>query len=539
MRTSKSDIIKYLFFIFLIILAIVTYVFYQKGTNKNEEAAAAKKQEETMNIAKDIRLGIAGFDTINPLISTNKNVQAISKLIYDPLITFDENYNINYALAKEISKKSNKEYIVKLREGVVWQNGTNFTANDVKYSIVQIKKLKNSLYYGNVSNISAVNIIDDHTLVIGLKNEIDAFEYNLTFPILCEKHFEGAKFTTAAKNMAPSGTGMYKIEGRGKKTIKLTKNPDYWGKDSGQNPIIETVTVNLYSNVGEVYTAFKNGNIDLMDTNLKNVKEYIGTLGYTAATYKTKEFDYLVFNCRSGCLSDSSARKAINLAIDTASIVKAVYGVNYSTSSFPLDYGSWLCSVAQPDSAFDQNRAKQALRDGGWQYAAGNWSKTISGERVNLDFEITVNDSNAIDIEVAYRIANQLSKVGIKCGVKETAKKKYYDLLGKKNGYEAMIVNINTSNSINMNTFLGNKNTSGYVSARMTELLKRFYNSSDTNTMKEMYSQIISLYNEDVPFVGIARKNGVVIYNTNVVGTTKPTSYSIFNKFQKWYRKNY
>lgn len=539
MRTSKSDIIKYLFFVFLIILAIVTYVFYQKGNSTSQETTTNKKQEESMNMLKDLRVGIAQFDTINPLISTNRNVQSVSKLIFDPLVTFDENYNINYALAKEISRKNSKEYIVKLKENVTWQNGNDFNANDVKFTIEQIKKLKNSLYSGNVSNISGVSIVDEHTLVIILKNEVDAFEYNLTFPILSEKHFEGAKFTSAARNTSPTGTGMYRIDSTDKKTLKLIKNANYWGKDSGQSPIIENITVNIYSNVSDLYTAFKNGNVDLIDTNLKNVQDYIGTLGYTAATYKTKEFDYMVFNCRTGCLSDSSARKAINFAIDKASIVKGVYGSNYSTSSFPLDYGSWLYGVSQVDSSFDQNKAKEALRQGGWQYATGSWSKVIDGERVKLDFEITVNDSNETDIKVAQRIVNQLDKIGIKCSIKEVAKKKYYDLIGKKNGYEAMIININTSYSLNLNTYLGNKNTSGYVNARMSELLKRMYSASDTNTIKDMFSQIVSLYNEDVPFIGIARKNGVVIYNTNVVGTTKPTSYNVFNKFQKWYRKNY
>ena len=73
----------------------------------------------------------------------------------------------------------------------------------------------------------------------------------------------------------------------------------------------------------------------------------------------------------------------------------------------------------------------------------------------------------------------------------------------------------------------------------VNELLKQAYSTGHSKTIKDVYSKIIAIYNTDVPFIGIARKNNVVVYNTNLVGTTKPTAFNIFSKFQNWYRKNY
>lgn len=536
MKASRSDIIKYIFILFVIVLAIITYVVYQKTTSK-EENVQANTEEENYNIVKELRLGVAEFDTMNPILSDNKNVQQISRLIFDSLITFDENYNFNYSLAKEISKTNNKEYVIKLREEVYFHSGEKLTAEDVEFTINTLKNI-DSIYSENVKRIDKITVVDENTISIVLNGEVPFFEYNLTFPIMSKKYYEGENFETTSKNSTTTGTGMYRIDTTSDNVIKLVKNTNYWNSEN-KNPIIETINVNLYENMGDVYNAFKNGNIDMVDTNLNSVKEYIGTLGYTAATYPTREFDYLVFNCSEGALSDKYARKAISYSINKNNIVKKYYGNNYSESSFPLDFGSWVYTSGSAENIYNTDEAKRILQEGGWNYSSGAWRKNINGQSVRLSFTITVNTKNNTDIQVAEEIKNQLRDVGISVTVKQVSQNNYYNYINRKTGYEAIIVNINTSYSPNISTYMGEGNTSNYSSTEVNELLKQAYATGDSNTIKDIYSKIVSIYNEDVPFVGIARKNNVVVYNTNLVGTTKPTAFNLFSKFQNWYRKNY
>ena len=158
---------------------------------------------------------------------------------------------------------------------------------------------------------------------------------------------------------------------------------------------------------------------------------------------------------------------------------------------------------------------------------------------MTINFTITVNTKNGTDIRVAENIKKQLGKIGIHVIVKQVSKANYYNCISSRSGYEAIIVNINTPYSPNLDTYLGNGNTSNYSNKEVSEWLGQAYATGDSNTIKELYVKILEKYKEDVPFVGIARKNGVVVYNTNIVGTTKPTEYNLFNKFQNWYRKNY
>lgn len=169
----------------------------------------------------------------------------------------------------------------------------------------------------------------------------------------------------------------------------------------------------------------------------------------------------------------------------------------------------------------------------------GSWRKNINGRSTVLKFTLTVNKTNELDIRLGENIKDQLDKIGIKVDIKEVSKNNYYNLITKKSGYDALIVNINTSFSPNIETYMGSNNTSNYKNDEITNLLDQIYTTGDASKIKELYEKIINIYNEDVPFVGIARKNNAVVYNTNLVGTTKPTAFNIYSKFQNWYRKNY
>ena len=63
-----------------------------KEENKKVEETQGTGTSETAtdDIIKEMNLGIAEFDTINPILSNNKYVQEISRIIYEPLLEVDE-----------------------------------------------------------------------------------------------------------------------------------------------------------------------------------------------------------------------------------------------------------------------------------------------------------------------------------------------------------------------------------------------------------------------------------------------------------------
>ena len=90
---KKTNMFKYIFIIVIIILAIVTYSIYKKDNEKVENKSITQETEENSNVVKELRLAISGLDTINPIISHNKHVQEISKIIFNSLVELKEDYS--------------------------------------------------------------------------------------------------------------------------------------------------------------------------------------------------------------------------------------------------------------------------------------------------------------------------------------------------------------------------------------------------------------------------------------------------------------
>lgn len=312
----KQGVFKYIFVLGFIILLIVTYVvFYSKDTNTNK---IKDKVSTVSNLITDLRLGIAELDTLNPVLTNNKNVKEISRLIFDSLVTIKNDYSLEFSLATGIAKENNLTYIITLRDDVKWQDGSDFNAYDVKFTIDTIKS-HNCSYSSNLENVSDLEVIDDNTLKIILYGESDFFEYNLTIPILSNNYYNGEDVGNSEKNNTPMGTGMFKFSSNENGVLKLVPNENYWNED--KKPLLTEIDVNLYDSIGNMYAAFKSGYIDIMEVDSKNIGTYIGSLGYTKVDIPARDITFLSFNTGFDILSDGRTRKAISLYIDRANLI--------------------------------------------------------------------------------------------------------------------------------------------------------------------------------------------------------------------------
>ena len=354
----KGNWIKYVFIIFIILVMIaVIHKVNEKENQKEEEQPKVSTDEE---VIKDMTLGVASFDTINPILSQNKHVQEISRIIYEPLFELDSEYKLQKCLASDWAKTSATTYLIKIRNDVKWSDGTQFTTDDVTFTIDLLKQIP-SIYGSNVQYIIGVDKIDSDTIQITLDHEIPFFEYDLIFPMMSKAYYEGQDFLTTEKNNAPVGTGKYKIVENDNDKIVLNKNDKY----TRDNLTLETITITKYASLGELYNAFKLGKIDIVTTNNISVDSYIGTIGYNKQEVAGREFDYLALNTQNQILANTEVRSALAHAINRQNIVSSIYNNKYKVTDYSLDYGSWLKGESG-DNSYNPELAKQVLEQNGW-----------------------------------------------------------------------------------------------------------------------------------------------------------------------------
>ena len=78
-----------------------------------------EKEKEVLLMIKTLR---CNFDKINPVLTQNKDVQYIDKLIFNSLVNVSKDFKIESDLAQEISKINDKTYIIKIKENKIKTN---------------------------------------------------------------------------------------------------------------------------------------------------------------------------------------------------------------------------------------------------------------------------------------------------------------------------------------------------------------------------------------------------------------------------------
>lgn len=529
----KNNIFGYIFFIIIVI--IMGFAIYKVNSSQNEESENSNSTASvsTSEKRKEITLAVSEFDTINPIATTNKNVQDVTKLIYESLVNVTSDGKAEPCLAKEWETADNLTYIVKLRTGVKWTDGTYFSSNDVKYTIDKLKskEAKNAVYAENVRHLKEVDIIDNTTLRIILSEKIPFYEYYLTFPILCSSYYGEDNFWDTQKNNAPITTGRFQISEHPGNKLILTKNPNWWNKENDDS-VIEKVTINFYSTVAELYNAFKLGGIDLISTKNNNYKQYIGKIGYNVTEIEGRNFSFIALNTKSAILSDPSVRRAIRAAINKDEIVANVYNGSYMKANFPLNTSSYLVDDKN-ENYFDLGKMEEYLQNAGWIFRRSGWQKTINYKTQRLELTLVVR-KNSNRTGVADYISKTFGEHGIAVSVIKASDADYNKYLQNKN-YDMILAEMTNSISPDLTSYFGGGNLANFENGEFNEILQALNNITNQEELKSKYQRLYEIYNEEVPLIGIGRNKIYVITSTYLNGEIDSKWYNLFFKFKDWY----
>ncbi|MCI8291846.1 MAG: hypothetical protein HFJ25_06380, partial [Clostridia bacterium] len=346
-------------------------------------------------------------------------------------------------------------------------------------------------------------------------------------------YYENEDFVNTEKNTSPTGTGKYKISEVQPSYLKLEKNSGWWNKK--ENLTIEKITVNLYSSIGELYNSFKIGNIDLISTSNDNLQEYIGTIGYSSKEMKGRDHTFLAFNMQNSLLSRLEVRKAISYSIDKENIVSSVFHNKCFTSSFPLDYGSWLGQGQEASSGYNLEQAKQILMDQGWNYYSGTWQKVENYRTQKLFFNVLVRASDTSKVAVANNIKQQLEAQGIGINIIQATDEQYNNSINQRN-YDMALCSMTLSPSPNLTTYLGEGNIANYKNEEVMNIMNEVKNTTDENRLKEKYARLSEIYRTDMPYISLYNNRHIVAYNSGLVGDINPNWFYPFYGIEGWYK---
>lgn len=312
--------------------------------------------------------------TLVTIAHTAGGTQRISPKVTEGLLTYDFDIRPRPALATawEVADDG-LTYTFKLRQGVKWHDGKDFTSADVAYSFGLLKQ-SHPRGRGTFANVTEVATPDAFTVVLKLAkpapyllSALDATES----PIVPKHVYEGTDPLTNRNGSAPIGTGpfIFKEWVKGSHVL-LERNPNYW--DAGK-PYLDRVVVRFIADEAARAAGFETGELDLgagppvARADLDRLKE-LPQLGFEnrGGEYNAS-LTQLFFNYENPIFADKRVRQAIAHAIDLPLFLETVwYGYGKISPTVVSPYLTKFHDPSIPPYPFDAALSEKLLDEAGF-----------------------------------------------------------------------------------------------------------------------------------------------------------------------------
>ena len=174
------------------------------------------------------------------------------------------------------------------------------------------------------------------------------------------------------------------------------------------------------------------------------------------------------------------------------------------------------------------------LASSGWELKKGTWQKNINYKTNSIQLNLLVRANDSARVRAAEDIKNQLQEQGILINIIYAGDSEYSSSINNKN-FDLALCSVEQSIAPDLTSFFGNKNFANYSNSEVNEIMNQINNMTDENELKAKYQRLYEIYNDEVPYIGIARNKILAIKNTNLIGEVKANWNNLFYNIGEWY----
>ena len=468
----------------------------------------ARAQDLTVAIGATVTSLDPHFHALQP----NNNIAAH---VFNMLIEQDENQRLMPGLALSWTPKDDSTWAIKLRPGVKFHDGSDFTAEDVLATIKRVPWVPNSPSPFTIYTkaIKDVVVVDPLTIEIKTDGPYPLLPNDLSSFYIINKKAVQAPTDDFNRMTAAIGTGPYKFTdyARGERIV-LERNEGYWGT----KPEWKKVTFRLITNPAARVAALLSGDVQMIEAvTTADIDQLKKNANITLAQAPSNRVIYLHMDHQRDAtpfvtdkagkplgknpLKDLRVRQALSMAISRDGVVERVMeGVAIPASQLLADSFFGTSPNLKP-MKYDPDGAKKLLADAGYP---NGFAITLHGP----------NDRYINDGRIIQTVAQMWSRIGLDAKVEAMPWATY---AGKASNQEYSIFLVGwgsstgeTSGSLralvatfNRETGMGSANRGRYSNPEMDKILAEALKTVDEKKRGDLLAKASELSMNDVGII--------------------------------------
>lgn len=355
-------------------------------------------------------IGDASF--LNPILAQDSASSEINSFIFNGLIKYDRDLQGFVGVLAEswkLEKGSEPVITFFLRKGVLWHDGKEFTAEDVKFTYDKIMDEKtNTVRRSDYELVKKAEVLDPYTFRVTYKQPFSPGLGTWGMGIIPKHLLEKEDINTTSFNRKPVGTGPFRfVEWVSDEKIVVVANPKYFeGK-----PHLDRI----------IYRVIPEPSLSEMELLTRGV-DYYGVFPHQFRRMSQVPFlknysqpglsyTYIGYNLKNPLFQDKRVRQALTYATNREEIVQYVlYGLG-TVATGPFPNHLWYSNPKVKPIPYDPQKARQLLAEAGWKDTDGDGILDKDGKPFR--FALITNSGNEIRKDVGVLAQRQLREVGI------------------------------------------------------------------------------------------------------------------------------
>ncbi|HKK93927.1 MAG TPA: ABC transporter substrate-binding protein [Longimicrobiales bacterium] len=351
--------------------------------------------------------------SLDPQFETTAPGSWVFSQILEPLITTNQNMEIEGRLATAWEFVDDNRLRFTLREGVTFHDGTPFNADAVKFTWERAFEGDPPGRWKSLAGpVEGIEIVDEYTVDLVAAQPYGPLLLTATMP------YTGIVSPTAVEEMgedfsrAPVGTGPFSfVEWRSNERIVLEAFDDYWRG----RPALDQVIFRTIPEEGARMLSLRAGEVDMVllptPSDLPGLE---ADPNFIVEGAPGVGVFYLAFNLDREAVADVRVRQAVAHAVDRQLIVDAILegGGVLATSVIGEPVFGYKDMRLTERYPYDPERARELLEEAGYTLGDDGLMRDADGETLTLEL-LPSNGRSLKDREIAEALQEFLRQVGI------------------------------------------------------------------------------------------------------------------------------